>query len=959
MENQKAFAEQLFGEALELPREERAAFLAGACRDTPAIRQLVQALLEENDRLSGFLSDPPYKKAGEFASPVLAPGTRLGRYAIVDQLGAGGMGVVYRARDEKLEREVAIKMVARGVLASEEARRHFRKEALALAKLNHAHIAAVYDVGEQDGADFLVMELVQGQSLAAKLRAGRLPVSDATAIARQVAEALGEAHEHGVIHRDLKPANVMITPKGDAKVLDFGLAKLLASGADATMSVAETRGLLGTPVYMSPEQALGKGVDARTDLWSLGVLYYELLAGRPPFSGNNSLDVLHAITGAPLPSIRAIRPELPLLAEHIVSRALEKDCDLRYQRAAEMETDLKRLTRDLNPMLASVSSVSLSGIDASEKVRRDRPRVAMFAGAAGLVLLLAVAYVLRPTVPPPRVIGIKQVTHDGQRKLLIEGYRVQNTMATDGLRVYFPVLGTPSMLQVSTDGGESVPVTIPFELDALLGLSFSRSEMLLLGPPADTAVTEEGGLWTMPVLGGQARRIGNITAFDATWSRDGASIYYSKGRDIWVANGDGSGARKILTIAIDGVPNWMRFSPDGRLFRFGVRDNKFNSNSLWEARADGSGMRRLLSGDAWPNECCGAWTPDGKYFVFESMRGGSWNLWAMREKRDWWRKTNPEPVQLTTGEMVAQSALPSVDGKSTFFVGITRRSELVRFDAQKRSFVSYLPGISVEEVAFSSDGSRIAYASLPERNLWVCKPDGSDRRELTFAPLHIGAPRWSPDGKQIAFSAHEPGKTSSKTYVIPAEGGNPEQLTQGIPSEGNEDEIDPSWSPNGEELTFGSSFSTASSSRQHSIQILNLKSRVLTALPDSGGYFSPRWSPDGRWMVAIDGHSGTLELYDFNTQKWEELTKVQAAYPSWSMDSQCIYFNSGLNSENNLFEYRLCLRDRKAQVVADLAQVGRTMSELGGWSGITLDGSILAVRDISLEEIYSAELDLP
>ena len=252
MENQQAFAEQLFGEALDLPREERAAFLAEACRNAPAVQQLVEALIEENDRLSGFLSDPLYHKADGSTTLVLAPRTRLGRYTIVGQLGAGGMGIVYRARDEKLEREVAIKMVSKGVLASDEARRHFRREALALAKLNHAHIASVYDVGEQDGADFLVMELVQGQSLAARLRLGPLPVNEATAIARQVAEALGEAHEHGVIHRDLKPANVMITPKGDAKVLDFGLAKLLAADADATMSAAETRGLLGTPVYMSP-----------------------------------------------------------------------------------------------------------------------------------------------------------------------------------------------------------------------------------------------------------------------------------------------------------------------------------------------------------------------------------------------------------------------------------------------------------------------------------------------------------------------------------------------------------------------------------------------------------------------------------------------------------------------------------------------------------------------------------
>ena len=237
MEKRLSITEQIFGEALDVPRAERSAFLDEACRGAPEVRRAVEKLLAENDRLSGFLSDSPYGKTegttaadGAVAAGSLAAGTRLGRYVIIEPLGSGGMGVVYRARDEKLDRVVAIKMLAPGVLSGDEARRHFHREARALAKLNHPRIAAVYDVGEQDGADYIVMELVEGESLAAKLKAGALPVKDATAIALQVAEALEEAHEHGVIHRDLKPANVMMTAKGQAKVLDFGLAKMLALG---------------------------------------------------------------------------------------------------------------------------------------------------------------------------------------------------------------------------------------------------------------------------------------------------------------------------------------------------------------------------------------------------------------------------------------------------------------------------------------------------------------------------------------------------------------------------------------------------------------------------------------------------------------------------------------------------------------------------------------------------------
>ena len=619
--------------------------------------------------------------------------------------------------------------------------------------------------------------------------------------------------------------------------------------------------------------------------------------------------------------------------------------------AAEMETDLKRLARDLNPGLASVSSVTVASSAATAGALRGRRRVAILAGAGGLVLLLALAYLLRPTVPPPRVIGIKQITHDGKRKMYTEGYRVQSSMVTDGLRVYFEVLEAESLQQVSVEGGESAPLPIPLNLAALIGLSPSKSELLLLGPP-DDAQTDTGGLWTMPVLGGQVRRIGDMVVLDATWSPDGASIYYAMGPDIWVARSDGTQARKILTVDGEREPNWIRFSPDGRLFRFGVRDGKRNTNTLWEAHADGGGLRRLFSGDAWPNECCGAWTPDGKYFVFESTRGGSWNLWAMREKRDWWRKSRAEPVQLATGASIALSPLPGLDGKSVYFMGITKRGELERFDSKKHSFVLFLPGVSADALAFTRDGSRIAYTSLPEGNLWVSKSDGSEARQLTFAPLKASLPRWSPDGKQIVFMGTEPRKTD-QIYMISAEGGNPERLTNG-----ENGESDPSWSPGGDAIVLGVTSDTASSSTPHPIQILNLKTHKLTALPDSGRYWSPRWSPDGRWIVALDSQTGALGLFNFSTQKWEELTKLQAAYPDWTGNSECVYFFGGATATQSP-EYRVCLRDRRPQLVADLRQIGQPTADWGGWVGTTPDGSILAVRDTSLEEIYSAELDLP
>ena len=303
MANHEQSAEEVFGAALDLPPEQRSAYLARACRESPELRSLIEGLIVDYQQMGNFLDDPlitpsinPLRADNNPAVQILSGGAKLGRYTIIEPLGFGGMGAVYRARDEKLERVVAIKILSPGVLSGEDARRRFRKEALALAKLSHAHIAAVYDAGEQDGVDYIVMECLSGETLASKLQAGPLTVIEATSFLIQMATALEHAHEHGVIHRDLKPANVMITPKGQVKVLDFGIAKLLAPIAPGSTALTmETLALVGTPLYMSPEQAQGKIVDARTDLWNVGVIYYESLVGRTPFRGENSIAILHAI----------------------------------------------------------------------------------------------------------------------------------------------------------------------------------------------------------------------------------------------------------------------------------------------------------------------------------------------------------------------------------------------------------------------------------------------------------------------------------------------------------------------------------------------------------------------------------------------------------------------------------------------------------------------------------------
>lgn len=371
-------AEEILRTARDLPVEARAAFLDDACKNAPDLRRLVNELLLDHQRPGSSPGESLLFSTGVPAAGGFAAGTRVGRYLIIEQLGAGGMGVVYRAHDEVLKRVVAIKTLGQGILTGEKARNQFRKEALALAKLSNTSIATIFDVGQEGDIDYIVMECVAGESLDARLRTGPLTVRDATSICLQIAEAMEEAHEHGVIHRDLKPANVMLTQKGRVKVLDFGLAKLFAQDTgDATASLLETGGLMGTPRYMSPEQIAGEAADPRSDVWSLGVIYYECLTGKAPFQRDNMFSTLHAISSEDFPRAGQVRPDTPPPADEIVRRALKKDPAARYQSAGEFRQEATRL----------MDSLAATEDDSTQSIVR-LPRFVIFAASAVLLILL-------------------------------------------------------------------------------------------------------------------------------------------------------------------------------------------------------------------------------------------------------------------------------------------------------------------------------------------------------------------------------------------------------------------------------------------------------------------------------------------------------------------------------------------------------------------------------------------
>lgn len=985
---------ELFYEAIQQSPERRVEFLAQACGSSENLRTELTRLLAEHDCAVGFLESPfgsgiPVRYLAD-RNAILEPNRIIAhRYRVVSLLGEGGMGVVYKAEDTRLPRFVALKSIGGAFAGDADSLARLRREAQTASTLNHPNICTIHDVVESDGQTYIVMEFLDGQTLKEMIRGDGLnrpgnkaerhalpvPIDNLLKIAAQIIEGLQTAHEKGIVHRDIKPANIFVTRTGHVKILDFGIAKMTQAAEDVggpgevplnsnfQSSLTTTGVAAGTVGYMSPEQLSAKQLDARTDLFSFGAVLYEMATGRMPYRGENTNLVVGAILNEVVVPAVQVNPNITPKLGRIIEKCLQKDRGLRYQSAADVSVDLKQLRhemdvirgtkmplRDEAPVPASVPEVSHYSTERPNPHMDPRavhgivlplpPRGLLIAACAILISGGVLAFMFRPALQSPRITGSVQLTHDGRDK---------ERVVTDGIHVYYSSYPDLSarLYRVPVSGGDTVQVETSIPGPYVFDVSPGDSELLVGGCKAGQP-TADCPLWILPLRGGSPRRLGDTSGSDAAWSPDGRRVVYVQQNKLYEFEVVGSESKEVVSMSAGETISWPRWSPDGSRLRFTVTQS--NGTSLWEVSEDGKNLHSLLPGwNTPPSECCGSWTPDGRYFLFQSDRGGSTNIWAVREGGGILRKANHEAVQLTAGPTSAETAVPSPDNKK-LLVTTARSGELVRYDSASREFASFLSGISATGVDFSRDGQWITYVTYPEHTLWRSRVDGSERLQLTYLPLYALQPRWSPDGTRIAFAALEADRPWS-IYVISASGGSLEQ-----PVPGDHRGIDPNWSPDGNKLLFGYRPEDAGTLE---LKTVDLRSHVVSKVAGSEEMWSPRWSRDGRHIVAFPRATDRLMQFDVNSQKWSEIARIHASYPEWSRNSDYIYFLAQSKGEPATVIYRVRISDRHVEQVVSLRGFQQPTVDWGGWAALSPDDSPILLREAGTPEIFSLSWDAP
>jgi serine/threonine protein kinase len=782
----------------------------------------------------GAPTEPAPHPPSPTALPTALSGREISHFRVGEPLGSGGMGVVFEAEDTRLGRTVALKFLAPELVRDPAAKARFLTEARAASALDHPNLCTILEAGEsEDGLLFLAMPRYDGESLQRRISRGALPVEQALDIAAQAARGLAKAHQHGIVHRDVKPGNLFVTRDGVVKILDFGIAKL--SGEAATTRAGA---VLGTPSYMSPEQSLGETIDARADVWSLGVVLYEMLAGRRPFVGATAVAVVYsALHETPEPLVN-LRPEVPAELDRIVSRMLARDPEQRYANAAEVLDDLRT-------SLGLPTTGTLS-YPAAGPPRRRISRSTLTGLALAMIIVVAAGLLLwregRPE-PPLQPGQIVQLTD-------FQGRETSPSLSPDGTVVVYSrsVEGNSDIFWQRVEDGQPMNLTKDSGADDTQPAFSPDGQQIAFRSERDG-----GGIFLMGATGESVRRLTDF-GFNPAWSPDGREIVvategafdptarYSRSQIFRIDVA--TGTRRSLAVP-DGVqPSW---SPHGFRIAFWGIERPASRRAIWTVPAEG-GAPVIVVHDAFYN-WSPVWSPDGRFLYFASDRGGSMNLWrvAIDERTG---SAPEEPQQITNSS--EWSALPSFsrDGRRLVYATSGSRSfvEQVPFNPKTGRIdepptVVYEGARAVRSCEGSPDGTWLVLrASAPADDLFLIRPDGSDPRNLTDDLARDRVPRWSPDGSRILFASNRSGKYEA--WTIRPDGSGLTQVTS-LP---DQPVLLPFWAPDGKSIGFVYG--------AHGTALLNLaarhsRPRILPPAQDGQLLAALSWSEDGRFLTGL------------------------------------------------------------------------------------------------------------